>query len=336
MRFSALGDVAMTVPVVKAFLNQYPEKEVLMLSNQQFAGLFEDIDRLQFIGIDLKNKYKGLIGIYRIYQMLKKYHQFYAVADLHAVLRTFLLGFLFKLGKKKVAVLDKGRLEKFALTRKGAKIFRPLPHATKRYMDVFKRLDLGIDEKLILSNADIQVKKDSKNAGKKIKIGFAPFAKHDEKMYSLDKFKEVVKHFDNGSFDIYFFGGGGAERRILNEWESQFKHIIKRSEGISLKQELEIMKELKLMVTMDSANMHLASLVGVEVVSIWGATHPYAGFYGYNQNPLNAVQVNLACRPCSVFGNKPCWRADHACMQQITSEMIINQIQTQLNQRARG
>jgi ADP-heptose:LPS heptosyltransferase len=82
--------------------------------------------------------------------------------------------------------------------------------------------------------------------------------------------------------------------------------------------------------------MHLASLVGVEVVSIWGATHPYAGFYGDNQNPLNAVQVNLACRPCSVFGNKPCWRGDHACMQQITTEMIINQIQTQLNQRARG
>jgi ADP-heptose:LPS heptosyltransferase len=313
-------------------LDEHPEKEVLMLSNKQFAGLFEEIDRLQFIGLDLKNKYKGLIGIFRIYQMLRKQHQFYAVADLHAVLRTFLLGFLFKLGKKKLAVLDKGRLEKFALTRKGAKIFRPLPHATERYMDVFKRLELGIDGSLDLRYADMQEKKDSKNAEKKIKIGFAPFAKHDAKMYLLDKFKEVVRYFDNDSFEIYFFGGGGAERRIINEWESQFKHVIKRPEGISLKQELEIMKGLKLIVTMDSANMHLASLVGVEVVSIWGATHPYAGFYGYNQNPLNAVQVNLACRPCSVFGNKPCWRGDHACMQQITPEMIINQIQTQLNQ----
>lgn len=327
MRFSALGDVAMTIPVVRAFLGQHPEKEVLMLSNEQFAGLFEDIDRLQFIGVDLKNKYKGLIGIFRIYQMLKKQYQFYAVADLHAVLRTFLLGFLLRLGKKKLAILNKGRLEKFALTRKGAKIFRPLPHATERYMDVFKRLELGIDGKLDLSNADIQVKKDSKNASKKIKIGFAPFAKHDAKMYSLDKFKEVVRHFDNDVFEIYFFGGGGAERRILNEWESQFTHVIKKPEGISLKQELEIMKGLKLMVTMDSANMHLASLVGVEVVSIWGATHPYAGFYGYNQNPLNAVQVNLACRPCSVFGNKTCWRGDNACMQQISTDVIIEKVE---------
>jgi ADP-heptose:LPS heptosyltransferase len=327
MRFSALGDVAMTVPVVKAFLVQHPEKEVLMLSNQQFAGLFEDIDRLQFIGVDLKNKHKGLVGIFRIYQMLKKQHQFYAVADLHAVLRTFVLGFLLKLGKKKLAVLDKGRLEKFALTRKGAKIFRPLPHATERYMDVFKRLELGIDGQLEGGQADMEKKKGSKKVVEKIKIGFAPFAKHDAKMYSLDKFKEVVRHFDNDSFEIYFFGGGGAERRILNEWEGQFRHVIKKAEGISLKQELEIMKGLKLMVTMDSANMHLASLVGVQVVSIWGATHPYAGFYGYNQNPLNAVQVNLNCRPCSVFGNKPCWRGDHACMQQITTEMIIEKVE---------
>lgn len=327
MRFSALGDVAMTVPVVRAFLTQHPEKEVLMLSNEQFAGLFEDIDRLQFVGVDLKNRYKGLIGIFRIYQMLKKQHQFYAVADLHAVLRTFLIGFLFKLGKKKWSVLDKGRLEKFALTRKGAKIFRPLPHATERYLDVFKRLELGIDWKVDSSHAFMQAKKDFRNSGEKIKIGFAPFAKHDAKMYSLDKFKEVVKHFDKDVFEIYFFGGAGAERRILNEWESQFTHVIKKPEGISLSQELEIMKGLHLMVSMDSANMHLASLVGIEVVSIWGATHPYAGFYGYNQNPLNAVQVNLACRPCSVFGNKPCWRGDHACMQQISTDVIIQKVE---------
>ena len=166
--------------------------------------------------------------------------------------------------------------------------------------------------------------------GKK-KIGFAPFAKHDAKMYSLDSFKEIISHFDDGKYELYLFGGRGAEDMVLDEWEKQFSHVIKKTGQTDLKTELETMKELDIMLTMDSANMHLASMVGVPVVSIWGATHPYAGFYGYNQNTLNAVQVNLSCRPCSVFGNRACWRGDHACMKEITPAMVIDKIEAVLS-----
>ena len=83
---------------------------------------------------------------------------------------------------------------------------------------------------------------------------------------------------------------------------------------------------MELVVSMDSANMHLASLFGVSVVSIWGATHPYAGFYGWNQSMENAVQIDLYCRPCSVFGNKPCYRGDHACMKHLAEEKILEKI----------
>jgi ADP-heptose:LPS heptosyltransferase len=81
---------------------------------------------------------------------------------------------------------------------------------------------------------------------------------------------------------------------------------------------------------MDSANMHLASIYGVPVVSIWGATHPFAGFYGWMQDVNNIVQADLYCRPCSVFGNKPCYRGDHACMQMITTEMLMQKIEALL------
>ena len=86
------------------------------------------------------------------------------------------------------------------------------------------------------------------------------------------------------------------------------------------------------MLSMDSANMHLASLVNIPVVSIWGATHPYAGFMGWKQLPINTVQLDLPCRPCSVYGQKPCWRGDYACLREIKPEEIIAKIEENIRQ----
>jgi ADP-heptose:LPS heptosyltransferase len=74
--------------------------------------------------------------------------------------------------------------------------------------------------------------------------------------------------------------------------------------------------------------MHLASLLGTTVVSVWGATHPYAGFTGWRQSPENIVQIDKPCRPCSVYGNKKCYRDDapYACMKEISPSMIIEKI----------
>jgi ADP-heptose:LPS heptosyltransferase len=149
-------------------------------------------------------------------------------------------------------------------------------------------------------------------------------------MYSLDQFKEIVQFFDRPPYVLYFFGGKGAERILLADWERIFSRAVPMSSTSSIAEELEIMGEMQAMVTMDSANMHLASLVNVPVISLWGPTHPYAGFYGFQQDPLNAVQVNLGCRPCSVFGNTSCWRGDHACMNQITPEMVEEKLLTLL------
>ena len=94
------------------------------------------------------------------------------------------------------------------------------------------------------------------------------------------------------------------------------------------RQELALISHLDCMVSMDSANMHLASLVGTPVVSIWGATHPYCGFLGWKQPYENIVQAELDCRPCSVFGDKPCYRKDYACMSAISPDTIIAKIRS--------
>lgn len=317
MRFSALGDVALTIPVLKAFLATNKDVSVVMASEQQLAGLFSGIERLEFEGFDLKVEYKGFTGIFKIFNTLKKKHDFSLVADLHGVIRTHVLRVLFEASRRKTEVINKGRIEKYALVRKENKIFRPLPHATERYADVFRRLGFKINLPPV---GDTLNKLDPKEAV--VKIGFAPFAKHAAKMYSLDKFKEIVQYFDRAPYELYFFGGKGAERLLLADWEHIFSRAVPMSATSSIAEELEIMGGMRAMVTMDSANMHLASLVNIPVISLWGPTHPYAGFYGFQQDPLNAIQVSLSCRPCSVFGNTNCWRGDHACMEQITPEMV--------------
>jgi ADP-heptose:LPS heptosyltransferase len=112
----------------------------------------------------------------------------------------------------------------------------------------------------------------------------------------------------------------------VQQWEEEIFSVFNVAGKYSFEDELAIISNVDKMVSMDSANMHLASLFNVPVVSIWGATHPFAGFYGWAQEEANIVQTNLECRPCSVFGNKPCYRGDHACMNRIGEAMIVNKI----------
>jgi len=159
-------------------------------------------------------------------------------------------------------------------------------------------------------------------------IGIAPFAKHAEKMYDANKMKLVVEGLSKLNFNILLFGGGAQEKNILDSWINEnHPNVINITGKFNLQEELAIISHLKLMCSMDSANMHLASMYNIPVVSIWGATHPYAGFLGWGQSDENVVSVDLPCRPCSVYGNKKCWRGDHACMEQITPEKIISRIQ---------
>jgi len=101
----------------------------------------------------------------------------------------------------------------------------------------------------------------------------------------------------------------------------------------TMRQELILMSHLDVMLSMDSANMHLASLTATPVVSVWGATHPYAGFMGWNQDSENVIQLPLECRPCSIYGQKPCLRGDYACLNNIAPNTIVEHINKILSKK---
>jgi ADP-heptose:LPS heptosyltransferase len=329
IRFSSLGDVAMTVPVIQNVLQQNPALQITVVSNPFLQPLFDGLERCHFYPAHLKAQHKGVAGMHRLFKELNSLYTFDAVVDLHNVLRSKILTLFYKLKGLKVATLDKGRSEKKALTRKADKVFKQLTSMHERYAGVFLSIGLPVElkaEKPVYERKDIPLALQAVfSSGKKI-IGVAPFAQYTEKMYPIEKMKTVVQQLTAANNTVLLFGGGKEEATVLRQWELEIFSVFNVAGRYSFSEELAIISNVDAMVSMDSANMHLASLFNVPVVSIWGATHPFAGFYGWAQDEANIVQIDIDCRPCSVFGNKPCYRGDHACMNRIGEQAIINKI----------
>jgi ADP-heptose:LPS heptosyltransferase len=330
IRMSAMGDVAMTVPVLHQLLQQHPGTRITVLTQKFLAPLFEPLERTTVYPVETKGKHKGLTGLYKLTRELKKQYRFDAVADLHDVLRSIIISFLLKATGVRCATIDKGRKEKKQLTRKENKQLVQLKSSFQRYADVFAELDLPVVlntaqpifvKQLLPATAAHLFSQTKKN------ICIAPFARHQEKTYPIEKMKSVLKDLSvQNNLQLFLLGGGKNEVLVLTEWEKEFTGIINLAGKFSFREELAIISHMDMMISMDSANMHLASLFGVQVVSVWGATHPFAGFYGWAQTLDNAAQIDLYCRPCSVFGNRPCYRGDHACMEQLPVEKIVERV----------
>ena len=298
----------MLVPVVRALAEQYPELEITVLSQRRTADLFAGMpENVVFHGVDVKQQ-----SLREIAAGLGKYDY---VADMHSVWRSRYIRLRMALRGAKVRTIHKGRISKFLLTR--GWVHKPLKTTTARYLQVLERLGF---EKLVTGH-----NKDKISTKVRFGVGIAPFAAHPGKVYPLERMETVVRMLSEEGEKVVLFGGGKREQEILESWAKKYKGVESVAGKYSLAEELEIMRGLRVMVSMDSANMHLASLVGTRVVSIWGATHPYAGFMGIGQNEKDCVQRDLECRPCSIYGNKKCQYGDYRCME-IAPEEIVGKI----------
>lgn len=326
-----MGDVAMCVPVLRRLLEAHPEVRLSVVSQAAFAHLFDGIDRLTFLPADLKGLHRGIAGIWQLFRELQAAGPFDGVADLHQVLRSGMLDSLFRLKGIPVSVINKGRKDKYALTRRAQKILQPLDSTFDRYAAVFAQLGLIVDPKGRMPPGAAQPVPSKLATSDRKRIGIAPFAKHRGKTWPAERMRRVVEWLaSRGDIDILLFGGGALETEVLSTWSREIPRVICLAGKHSLKEELQIISHLDLMVSMDSANMHLASMFGVPVVSVWGATHPYAGFLGWGQEMSNVIQSDLDCRPCSVFGNKPCYKGTYECMTSIEPELVLKKILTTL------
>lgn len=335
-RFSAVGDIAMTIPLLYSLARTYPKDRFIFVSRERFEQFFIDKpENLLFIGINLEN-YKGLAGLYNLYKALNKHKPDY-VADLHDVLRTKILrSYFLLLSGAKVANIIKGRCEKKKLTRNKNKVQAQLKSTFERYRDVFTRLGFPFTPAFtslfnggkgnISEFGDIIPQK-----GESKWVGVAPFAAHKGKIYPVEKMEQVIARLSNEpDIEIFCFGNGPKEEAVVNEWCNKYPRVHSFLGRTNFNGELRLISHLDTMICMDSANMHMASLAGTPAISVWGATSPLAGFLGWNQKSEDCVELPLSCRPCSIFGNKPCIYGDFRCMN-IAPEAIVQKVLDKIN-----
>ena len=328
IRFSALGDIAMTVPVVHDLALQYPDLEITLLSREMARPLFERMpDNVHFVAADLEGRHNGLLGLCRLWHDAHL-NEFDYIADFHNVPRTWWLRTEACLRRKKVAKIDKGRKGKKALTRRDDKVLSQQATSFVRYAKVLEHLGFLTKPKFV--SLDYSPYCERQKQPDEWWVGIAPFAKHEAKKYPLTKMDEVIKALnERPGTTVFLFGGGTEEKELSQKLCMKYEHVKPARSPQGLKGELALMDQLDVMLSMDSANMHLASMVGTRVVSIWGGTHPFAGFLGWGQKPADCVQLEIPCRPCSVYGNKPCHRGDYACLNGITPEIILEKLYEQ-------
>jgi ADP-heptose:LPS heptosyltransferase len=327
IRLSAMGDVAMTVPVLMAFTEQYPDVKLTVLTRKFFKPLFRDLENVSVFHADVKGKHKGVFGLWKLSKELKKLG-IDAVTDLHNVLRSNILKF-FLFGIKCVQI-DKGRTEKKALTT--GVIFKQLKTTQQRYADVFEKLGF----KLELSSPSFPEQSKLNNKTLTIVgndtlkwIGIAPFAAFESKMYPLDLIKEVISTLSK-TYKILLFGGGQQEVEILNNFQNSFDNVINLAGKLSLSEELDVISNLDIMLSMDSANAHLAATLGKKVITIWGVTHPFSGFAPLNQPEDYALltdRTKYPKIPTSIYGNKYPENYKEAS-RSISSKTIVDKIES--------
>lgn len=337
LRLSSMGDVAMALPVLHCLLAQYPNIRLTVVSRPFFEPLFDGLARCDFFAADVDASYKGLRGIVRLAKQLAKLNPD-MIADLHGVFRAQLLRRIlyYNYGIPNKSI-DKERAAKKRLcARKPNKQLRPLKTTHQRYADVFEKLGFSIDlTKPFRMAAWLPSSKalDLMPIGAQLSIGIAPFARYEGKTYPTALMQELIglliKTYPAAS--IYLFGGK-ADADSLELWAANTPQLTNLAGKLSLRDELACMQQLDLMLSMDSANMHLASMLGIPVVSLWGATHPCLGFYGWGQKPENAVLPDVSLYPtlpCSVNGKKVHPEAV-GCMSSISPEVVLAVMRKQL------
>ncbi|WP_121344239.1 glycosyltransferase family 9 protein [Gillisia mitskevichiae] len=336
IRLSALGDVAMLVPVLRVVTATYPQLKITLLTRAFFAPIFKDNPNISIYEADINGVHSGVFGLSRLAKDLRDL-EIDAVADMHDVLRSNVLKSIFYFYGIPVKQIDKGRSEKKALTAANNKVFIQLKATHQRYADVFNELGYPIDLRLHKFPEKQKISPNTREitGTDPLKwIGVAPFAQHNSKVYPLDLMDKVLAQLNSaGKIQIFLFGGGKKEAAMLEELAAKYDRVKSLAGKLKFDEELALISNLDAMLSMDSGNAHLAAMYGVPVVTLWGVTHPYTGFKPFEQPLENCILPDLNKYPqipTSIYGNKvPDGYED--VMRTISPDTVVVKINSVLN-----
>lgn len=317
LRFSSIGDIVLTSPVVRCLKHTQPSVQIHYLTKQPFAFLLEPnpyIDKVYSF-----QKLKSDI----LHQLKKENYD--VIIDLHHNVRS--LRVKMALGKKSYAV-NKLNVKKFLLTAfKVDKL--PKMHIVDRYMDVVKKLQVKYDGKgldfFMPENFHFDLKKYFPCLGDKF-VALVVGAGHTTKQFPAHKIAELIRQTEHH----YVLLGGKQDVGIANDVVKLSERKVWNACGkLNLFESADVVKKAKLVLSNDTGLMHIAAALNQNIISVWGNTVPAFGmtpFYPDNTQRFSKIMEvkALRCRPCSKIGYDKCPQKHFNCMEQMDmNEMII-------------
>lgn len=334
-KFREFTDVIMTLPVIYSACGSNPDCDFVLATRPSLVELF--INRpsnLRVVGCESPLE-GGILGALKFWNRLKSVYNPSSYVSLDGGAFFKAVAMWGRLSGCRVSVITPAP-NQHQLIRKNNKIMLPLTTARSRYREAFFHIGLAVQEHFKglygpggKGDPALFAAVTPPPAPGQRWVGIAPFAKHRGKSYPVEMMEDVLsiikKEIPN--LKVILFGGGEEERKLLAGWSQRhscaFSPAIAR---LGFPAEFSLLSYLDVMLTMDSANMHLASLVGVKIITVWGATHPYCGYKGWHQNESGAVSLPMPCRPCSLYGDKPCHRGDYHCLRAIKPRLIADRV----------
>lgn len=319
LRFSSIGDIILTTPVVRCIKKQIPNAEIHYCTKKAYTSLLENNPYIDKI-IPLEDSLKELI------QQLKS-NEYDHVVDLHYNLRTLSIkSSLFF--KTKIEAFDKLNIQKLLAVKLKAKKLLPNIHVVDRYFTATKKLgitndNLGLDYFLPSDLSIEELPEDFQKNYLTLVIG----AQFQTKQLPVSKLMELCQKLPNQKFVIV----GGKEdfergEAIVKTCPNSLNTCGKYSFNGSAK----LIQDSALVITNDTGMMHIAAAFNKKIISIWGNTIPEFGMYPYlPQNPENySIHEikDLSCRPCSKIGYKSCPKGHFKCMEEQNIKELVNQV----------
>jgi len=310
VRFSSIGDIVLTTPVIRTCALQI-NAEIHYLTKPGFKSLLEGnpyISKIWTLDDDFNNLTDQL-----------KAERFDYIIDLHKNIRSLKL--CFNLGVKRYTY-DKTTWEKFLIVNFKIDIL-PKLHVVDRYIEAVKKLGVINDDK----GLDFFIDPSTDISGIK---PFGPYivavigATHFTKRLPIQKWVELI---NNNITTQFVLVGGPGEKEAANIIIAQCgKNVIKLAGLTSLQQSALLISEAEIIITNDTGMLHIAAALKKPIISLWGGTLKEYGFWPYYPDGIdlntNFEVKDLGCRPCSKFGRNDCPKGHFKCM----NDLDVNKI----------
>jgi heptosyltransferase-2 len=312
IRFSSIGDIVLTTPIVRCLKKQVANADVHFLTKKSFKEIIEHnsyIDKKIYFDDDLDVTVKKL-----------KAENYDYIIDLHHNLRTFLIKL--RLMKKSFS-FNKLNFKKWLLVNFKINSL-PKKHIVDRYFETVKSFGVendgqGLD--YFISENDEKIIQQLPSSHQQGYIGFVIGAKHNTKKLPIEK---IISICEKVNYPVILIGG----KEDFKSGEEITSNLIYNACGkYSINQSASIVKHAHTIITHDTGFMHIAAAFKKRIISIWGNTIPEFGMFPYQtEESLIAEVKNLYCRPCSKIGFDKCPKGHFRCMKEIDEDQIAKAI----------